>query len=136
MPSLLLIFLICLIFCADASGAFPEFAYRDAWCAKNGGITEVVLSGGSRVDCLTETHAVEVEFARKWKESIGQALYYAKKTDRAPGIVLIKERPEDQKYLGRLIYTVKKNYPYIKIWVIKPEDLSNGVSDDNEKLLK
>lgn len=105
------------------AGDVPESVYRDAWCARNHGITEVVLSGGSRVDCLTETHAVEVEFAKKWKESIGQSLYYAKKTGRTPGIVLVKERPEDQKYLGRLIYTIKKNYPYIQIWVMKPEDL-------------
>lgn len=102
---------------------YPERAYQEAWCAKNGGITEVVLRGGSRVDCLTETHAVEVEFAYKWKEAIGQALYYGKKTGRTPGIVLIKEKPEDQKYLGRLIYTARKNYPFIKIWVMGTEDI-------------
>lgn len=89
-------------------------------------MTEVVLKGGSRVDCLTETHAVEVEFAPKWKEAIGQSLYYAKKTGKKPGIVLIKERPEDQKYLGRLIYTVRKNYPFIKVWAMKPEDITEA----------
>ncbi len=103
----------------------PEKAYQQAWCDRNDGVTEVVLSGGSRVDCLTETHAVEVEFANKWQEAVGQALYYAKKTGREPGIIIIKETPEDQKYLGRLIYTIKKNHPITQIWVITPNELTD-----------
>lgn len=118
----LFLLLPSLAFAAD----YPERAYQEAWCARQGGLTEVVLKGGSRVDCLTETHAVEVEFAPKWKEAIGQSLYYAKKTGKKPGIVLIKERPEDQKYLGRLIYTVRKNYPFIKVWAMKPEDITEA----------
>lgn len=38
-----------------------EKEYQTAWCARNIGIMEVVLPGGSRVDCLTETHAVQVK---------------------------------------------------------------------------
>lgn len=67
MVLLIILLLPSLAFASD----YPERVYQEAWCAKNGGITEVVLSGGSRVDCLTETHAVEVEFAPKWKEAIG-----------------------------------------------------------------
>lgn len=63
---------------------------------------------------------------KKWKKSIGQVLYYAKKTGRTPGIGLIKENPEDQKYLGRLIYTARKNYPFIKIWVMGTEDIKEA----------
>lgn len=84
---------------------------------------EYVVSGGSRVDCLTDEYAVEVDFARKWTEAIGQSLYYAHKTDRAPGILLIMEKPDDRKYLGRLFYTIKERDVFIKVWTIGPGDL-------------
>ena len=57
----------------------------------------------TRVDCLTPTLAVEIDFANKWAECIGQALYYGKMTNRQPACVLIMENPEkDTKYLNRL----------------------------------
>lgn len=105
---------------------FKEKEYQKVWCDKAGGVMEHVVSGGSRVDCLTDTHAVEVEFAPKWKESVGQALYYGKKTKRTPGILLILESKADNKYLGRLIYTIKKNYPFVRVWTIRPEALTVG----------
>ena len=122
-PLLLVISLLAIAFEANAKTTHHEKEYQKVWCEKSDGITEVVLQGKSRVDCLTLTHAVEVEFGRKWQEAIGQALYYAKKTGRAPGIVLIMEGKEDNKYLSRLIYTVKKNYPFIRVWTIRPKDL-------------
>lgn len=82
--SSLLIAIILIPVFAYAAHLHPEKAYQQAWCDSNDGVMEVVLSGGSRVDCLTETHAIEVEFAEKWKEAVGQALYYGKKTGRAP----------------------------------------------------
>lgn len=109
---------------AFAGTLHPERAYQEAWCARNNGVTEYVLSGGSRVDCLTDEYAVEVDFAHKWQEAIGQSLYYARKTERKPGIVLIMEAPEDQRYLGRLFYTIRERGEFIKVWVIKPEDIT------------
>ena len=49
-----------------------------------------VTSG--RVDILTETHAIEVERAHKWKQSIGQALWYGLQTSKEPGIIIIIEQ--------------------------------------------
>jgi len=109
---------------AFAGTLHPERAYQEAWCAKVGGVTEHVLSGGSRVDCLTDEHAIEFDFASKWQEAIGQSLYYARKTGRAPGIVLIMEAPDDQRYLGRLFYTIRERGEYIKVWVVRPEDIA------------
>lgn len=80
-----------------------ERYYQEQWCNSHGGVTEYVFDDKSRVDCLTETHAIEVEFAPKWKEAIGQALYYSIKTNRKPGIVIVRENPEnDAKYIKRL----------------------------------
>ena len=108
---------------AHSQTIHPEKAYQKAWCAKNGGVTEHVVSGGSRVDCLTDTHAVEVDFARKWQEAIGQSLYYGEKTGRTPAILLIMEKEDDKRFLGRLWYTIKKKGIYIRIWTIGPGDL-------------
>ena len=63
------------IFCEEAPK--NEAHYRDEWAKKNGGKTEVALAGGTRCDVMTETHAVEVEFAEKWAEGFGQALWYS-----------------------------------------------------------
>ena len=46
------------------------------WLAHEwGGVPEHRTFDGSRVDILTETHAWEVEWIKKWPEAIGQALY-------------------------------------------------------------
>ena len=45
---------------------------------------------------------MEVEFASKWKNSIGQALWYGLQTNREPGIVLILRDRNDYRYLQML----------------------------------
>jgi hypothetical protein len=79
---------------------------------------EVVLKDGSRCDCLTDTYAVEFDFGAKWAESIGQSLNYSAQTGKRPGIVLILERPGDERYLER-IRTVNRAFGLgITIWTI------------------
>lgn len=63
--------------------------------------SEVVAWDGSRVDLLSDTYAIEVEWAPKWKESIGQALYYSILFHRKPGIVLLRKKGQDD---SRFIY--------------------------------
>jgi hypothetical protein len=79
---------------------------------------EYVLDDRSRVDCLTDEYAVEVEFAPKWKESIGQALFYGIKTGKKPGVVLIIEKETDERFLERL-KIVGEKYD-LKIWKVAP----------------
>ena len=75
--------------------ATTEQHYQDQHCE---GVKEYVLSDRTRVDCLTETHAIEYDFARKWAEAIGQALRYAFETNKKAGIVLILESKKDYRY--------------------------------------
>lgn len=101
---------------------FKEKEYQDLWCQTNKGITEYRLDDGARVDCVTETYAIEFDFAHKWAESIGQSLYYSKKLCKKPGIVIIVENPQkDSRYLTRL-KLITEEYG-IKVWVMTPEDL-------------
>ena len=97
------IILLFFVTTAHAKHLHSERWYQDRWATKYGGIVEYRLDNGCRVDILTKTHAIEVDFAKgKWAESVGQALYYATKTGKQPGIILICEKESDQKYVERV----------------------------------
>lgn len=99
-----------------------EREYQNYWCNKYGGITEYRLSDDTRVDILTKEYAVEVDFANKWAESIGQALYYGIRTNRKPAVLLIMENPvKDKKYLDRLKSVAIKHG--ITVFTVYPCDL-------------
>ncbi len=117
------LFLLFLFAAASVSAAtlHPERSYQDHWCGRNGGQAEFTLADRTRVDCLTDTHAVEVDFARKWAEAVGQSLFYAVSTGRAPGIVLIMEDPGDIRFLERL--KAASRGTRIIVWTITEEDL-------------
>jgi len=55
---------------------------------------------------------LEKYYQEKW--CAGQALYYAEKTDRRPGVLLIMEKETDTRYLDRLV-AVANEY-FIKVW--------------------
>ena len=74
------------------------------------GQIEYVLDDKTRVDCLTSSYAIEVDFASKWAESIGQSLHYSIKTDKKAGVLLILEQPhKERKYLRRLERVAKEH---------------------------
>lgn len=94
-----------------------EKDYQASWCNEHGGIQEYVLDDRARVDCLLPGYAVEFDFASKWAESAGQALYYGLKTGRQAGVVLIMENPrQEAKYLKRL-KTIAEQYG-IAVWTM------------------
>lgn len=111
---------------AQASRLYSEKEYQAVWCGKYKGTTEYILPDKTRVDCLTDTLAVEFDFANKWAECIGQALYYGQKTGKTPACVLIMENGDkDLKYLKRLRYAVynRKKIPEFKTFTMKPEHI-------------
>ena len=57
----------------------------------------------TRVDCLTDYYAIEFDWAKKWAESIGQSMYYAKMTEKLPAVAIIMRSPIDEKYIRRII---------------------------------
>lgn len=97
---------ICLAFCLclwslTAFSQQYERDYQELIHAAMGGEMEVSVPGG-RVDILTDTFAIEIEFAHKWKNAIGQSLWYGLQTNVTPGIVLIKRERSDNKYVIQL----------------------------------
>jgi hypothetical protein len=84
-----------------------EKYYQTKMCNEFGGKMEHVLFDKARVDCLTSEYAIEVDFAKKWAEGIGQSLYYADVTGKKPAIGLIVGEG-DEKYLKRINRVAQK----------------------------
>lgn len=101
---------------AMAKHAHREAWYQAEWCAANGGRAEVVLRDGSRVDCVTDTHAVEFDFTGKWAESIGQALNYAALTGKRGGIVLIGD-PQSPG-VKRIQHLIESGLLPVDLWTV------------------
>ena len=57
---------------------------------------------GARCGILTDTHAIEADFADKWAEAVGQSLNYAMQIGKKAGIVLLPKDRGDEKHLERL----------------------------------
>ena len=95
-----------IVLCVAAFAAERESFYTSTICKELGGQVEYRLPDGTRCDCLTDEYAIEVEFAPKWKEAIGQALHYARLTGKKPAIVLLVDPGRDLKYLWHLSRTI------------------------------
>lgn len=93
-----------------------EAWYQDQHCQ---GELEHVLSDRTRVDCLTDTHAIEYDWGRKWSEGIGQSLGYAFETNRRAGIVLILEDQGDYRYWIKLNSIIDHYELPIDTWKIE-----------------
>ena len=97
---------LCQIFILNQNGnsllpekeKLREADYVHAYCK---GVEEYVLPDKTRVDCLTESHACEFDWAKKWYEGFGQALWYAHNTGKKPCLVLILKSDKDYIYFNR-----------------------------------
>ena len=105
-----IIFFCCIISVANAT----EKEVVKKFCT---GKIEYTLDDKTRVDCLTDKYAIEYDYARKWAECIGQAQYYALKTNKKPACALILRGEKDKKYLKRLKKIAKKKR--IKVYIIE-----------------
>lgn len=113
---LFLMFFLGLPVMADAH-LYNEKYYQNEWCSRWHGAQEVTLKDKTRVDCVTKNYAVEFDFAQKWAESIGQAMYYAKMTGKNPAIILIIEKPSDFKHYKKAEKITEDLG--IKLWYMK-----------------
>ena len=123
-------YLAFLLLTATAS-ALPERHYQDIFAAQVGGQTEVTAGDGTRCDILTDSYAIEVDSAHKWGEAIGQSLNYGFQFNRRAGIVLILEKPSDQKHLIRVNSIIQHYDLPIKVWEIRAYEQSSAPAADN-----
>ena len=113
---------LLVVSCSDSGhaekGKKNEKHYQAMWCADRG-VTEHVLPDRTRVDCLTESHAIEFDWAKKWHEGIGQSLYYSVQTGKRAGVVLILKNRKHYKYWLRLNTTIRHYGLPIDTWLIE-----------------
>ena len=60
---------IFLLLALPLFGKQSERYYQEKFAREIGGKVEVVMRDGTRCDILTATHAIEVDFAKKWAEA-------------------------------------------------------------------
>ena len=95
-----------------------EKYYQTKLCNGLGGVMEQSLLDRTRIDCLTDEYAIEVEFAKKWAESVGQSLYYAEMTGKKPAVgFIVWDSKRDERHMKRLKVLADKYG--IKIFKIK-----------------
>lgn len=120
------LFVLLMFSSTVTSAQESEDDYADLIQEHLGGEREVAVTSGF-IDLLTTEYAIEVEFARKWKQAIGQALWYGLQTSKTPGIVLIKKDNSDLKYAIQLGSAL--DYAglaqKIRVW-IWPDDFGAG----------
>lgn len=91
-----------------------EKSFNRKFCKLQGGTTEFKTSDGTFVDCLTDTYAIETDFANKWYEAIGQSLHYSEVTGKKPAILLINKKSYRIDYEDRLNRVINKfNLPIV-----------------------
>jgi hypothetical protein len=117
------IFLFGWLLSAQGKKRFPERYYQLKWCAVHKGSVEVKMKDGTRCDCVTSTHAVEVEFAEKWAEGIGQALNYSLQTRRIKkaGLLMIWKNDLDLKKIVKTRLLIKEYKLPIDVFVMRAE---------------
>lgn len=79
----------------DIKDRTQEKNWTTALAVHLSGQAEVTVPYG-RVDVLTSTYAIEIDFLHKWKEGVGQALSYASVKGVTPCLALIYERTDNQ----------------------------------------
>ena len=96
--------------------------YQTLWCDEQNGRAEVLMADKTRCDCITATHAIEVDFAQKWVEAIGQSLHYARLTGKEAGVLLILKDSSETKYASRLRDNINYFDLPIRVWTIDAAD--------------
>ncbi|WP_121628742.1 hypothetical protein [Poseidonibacter antarcticus] len=119
MSKVFLILTILVYFTSCSSVKKNEKYYQAKFCNDLNGVMEYTLVDKTRVDCLTDEYAIEVDWAKKWAQGIGQSLYYSQMTNKKAGIALITSS-KDKRFIKRV--EKLSNKFDIKIFIIEKED--------------
>lgn len=117
---------VAALVCLSTSAAHAGHQHLESWYSKAlaeqlpGAKTEVRMHNGTRCDVLATHHSIEVEFASKWCESIGQSLNYSAQTGRMGAVALILEHDSDERFLTRLRQVISWHQLPIAVIVLRP----------------
>ena len=100
---------------------WSEFLSKHAPSPLARGEHQYLNADGTRVDIFNSVYSIEVEHSSKWKEAIGQALFYATINNNSPAIILLV-KPNTNFKLDYLRLTLVANKYDIQVWVVDPKD--------------
>ena len=98
---------------------YQKLAAKDFTDAK----VEHILEDKTRVDILTDKEAIEVDWAYKWAEGVGQALYYSTMTGKEAGLILIIKEDKDMRYVKRVQKIILIKSLKINLYIMQNEKL-------------
>ena len=103
-PKSISIYILIFFFSLSSKALEKEKYYSEMYCKELSGKVNFTLKDKSKVDCLTDTHAYEVDWADGMKvyEAIGQSLYYASQTNKKPGILLLIRKDSSEKHIRKI----------------------------------
>jgi hypothetical protein len=81
-----IIFLFFLLYTPTSFAKEKEKHYQEIFCNNLNGKIEYKLSDSTRIDCLTNKFAIEIDFQKKVYECYAQAIYYSEKIAQDEGI--------------------------------------------------
>lgn len=83
-----------------------------------------------RCDITFSNHAIEVDWAHKWAECIGQALYYGLCLKSRSVCLLLLEHPDDSRFVDAIKRVADNNTPPLVVWTLdiasKSLDMGDG----------
>lgn len=101
------IYLILAVLLLAASSARAGSPTENQWARSNANRyraeVEVVQWEQSRIDYVTNDYVIEIDWAKKWHEGIGQSLYYAiLLPEKKPALILlVKDWKTDRRFCLR-----------------------------------
>ena len=123
MKTILYIILILCTFQVYGARLQKEEVYRAEFC---NGTKQVTLRDRTRADCFKDGYAVEVDFADKWAEAIGQSTHYALVSNLKPMIALIIEKEADCKHVAKIVESIRHTYIYLLGEIVRIELRQTG----------
>jgi hypothetical protein len=95
-----------------------EMDFVAKFCHARGGQIEKSLRDRRRADCITETYAIEGDFASKWNEAYYQSQHYAIDADKRAGVLLILENENDKVYIKKLCDLIAEKQVLMDVFAI------------------
>lgn len=115
-------------FSTDREGSVPSEAFFvQQLCAVLGG-EQKTLPDRTQVDCLTQSLAIEVDWASKLWEAVGQSKWYAQQTGKRPGILLLIREDQGVRWAERARKLCEAEEIVLFVRDVRPTDPFGGPS--------
>lgn len=97
--------------------------------------TEKRVEGG-RIDIALAWHAVEIDWAYKWAEGVGQALFYGLRTGTKAVVLLLIDTPAGRRHADNARLVAKNNTPPLAVWTFDTNTRELDMGDGRTSIVE